>query len=45
MLTSGHGDAARAAELVGEEFFASKPYHQKEVANRIRVLLDATFKV
>jgi CheY-like chemotaxis protein len=40
MLTSGHADAPRLAELVGEESFASKPYRQKEVVSRIRSLLE-----
>ena len=40
MLTSGHGDAARTAGLAGAEAFAWKPYRQKEVARRIRLLLE-----
>ena len=40
MLTSGYGDTTRAAAVVGEESFATKPYRQNEVVHRIRSLLD-----
>jgi CheY-like chemotaxis protein len=42
MLTSGHADAPRIAQLVGDEGFASKPYRQREVASRLRFLLEKT---
>ena len=40
MLTSGYGETADAAALVGDESFATKPYRQNEVVSRIRRLLD-----
>lgn len=39
MLTSGHGDATRTA-VRAAECFAPKPYRQREVAHRIRLLLE-----
>jgi two-component system, response regulator PdtaR len=42
MLTSGHGDATHTAGLVGDEYFTSKPYRQKELAGCLRFLLEKT---
>jgi CheY-like chemotaxis protein len=47
MLTSGYGGPVRQAalDLVGDEFFLSKPYRQERLADRIRRLLEASSEV
>jgi CheY-like chemotaxis protein len=47
LLTSGYGGLLRQAalDLVGDEFFLSKPYRQECLADRIRRLLEASSEV
>ena len=40
LLTSGHGEAIRAAALAGEISFVAKPYRQKSLVSRLCRLLD-----
>ena len=40
LLTSGHGEAIRAAALEGESSFVSKPYRQKSLVSRLCGLLN-----
>jgi CheY-like chemotaxis protein len=40
LLTSGHGEAIRAAALVGGSSFVTKPYRQKSLVSRLCRLLD-----
>ena len=40
LLTSGHGEAIRAAALVGGSSFVAKPYRQKSLVSRLCRLLD-----
>jgi len=40
LLTSGHGEAIRAAALVGGSSFVAKPYRQKSLVSRLSGLLD-----
>ena len=40
LLTSGHGEAIRAAAQVGESSFVAKPYRQKSLVSRLSGLLD-----
>ena len=40
LLTSGHGEAIRAAALVGGSSFVAKPYRQKSLVRRLCRLLD-----
>jgi CheY-like chemotaxis protein len=40
LLTSGHGEAIRAAALEGESSFVAKPYRQKSLVSRLCGLLD-----
>jgi two-component system, response regulator PdtaR len=44
ILTSGNGDPVRksAIDLVGDARFLPKPYHQEELARRLRSLLVGT---
>ena len=40
LLTSGHGEAIRAATLARESSFVAKPYRQKSLVSRLYRLLD-----
>jgi len=40
LLTSGYGEAIRAAALMGESSFVAKPYRQKSLVSRLCGLLD-----